>query len=238
MKKLLWILISVSINLNFNFIINTNMSFLTNYPITTISSIYGSPAERTGHFGVKYRGINTVKCPFDYTIYQMIIMDIKPDLIIEIGTYKGGSSLYYSDLLNLIGRGGVIHTIDIIDYVDSDLVKENPNIKRFFGGYQNYDLQLLEGFETILVIEDGSHQYDDVIGAFVKFSPYVSKSSYYIVEDGVISYLELSDSFSGGPLKAVNDIMIENKNFIIDRSYCDFFGYNATFNPNGYLKRI
>ena len=203
-----------------------------------LDTVYGSPLQRTGHFGISYRGINTVKCPFDYVLYQMIIMGVKPDLIIEIGSFQGGSALYYSDLLQLLNNGGQVHTIDIQDYINSDLVKNNPNIKIFGGGYQNYDLNNANGFNNILVIDDGSHQYQDVLQAFEKFSGLVGKDSYYIVEDGVVTYLGVDGNFSGGPLKAIDEIISQSKDFVVDRKYCDFFGTNATFNPNGYLKRI
>jgi cephalosporin hydroxylase len=203
-----------------------------------LDTVYGSPLQRTGHFGISYRGINTVKCPFDYVLYQMIIMEVKPDLIIEIGSFQGGSALYYSDLLQLLNNGGQVHTIDIQDYINSDLVKNNPNIKIFGGGYQNYDLNNANGFNKILVIDDGSHHYQDVVNAFDKFSNLVSKDSYYIIEDGVVTYLGIDGNFGGGPLKAIDEIISQSKDYVIDRKYCDFFGTNATFNPNGYLKRI
>ena len=66
----------------------------------------------------------------------------------------------------------------------------------------------------------------------------MGKDSYYIVEDGVVTYLGVDGNFSGGPLKAIDEIISQSKDFVIDRKYCDFFGTNATFNPNGYLKRI
>ena len=40
----------------------------------------------------KYHGIQTWKNPIDFWIYQEIIFDIKPDLIIEIGLHRGGST--------------------------------------------------------------------------------------------------------------------------------------------------
>ena len=58
-----------------------------------------------GHLSTTYRGVTMHKCPFDVTMYQMIINEIKPDLIIEIGTFKGGGALYYADLLDIIGKG-------------------------------------------------------------------------------------------------------------------------------------
>lgn len=168
----------------------------------------------------------------------MIINQVKPDLIIEIGTYKGGSSLYYSDILNILGGEREVHTIDIEDLVDSEEVLNNKNIKRFLGGYQNYDLNLIKNFSKILVIDDGSHHYSDVIGALNKFSTFVSKDSYFIVEDGVVSNLNMESYFDGGPQRGIKCFLSENQNFIIDRHYCDFFGINATFNPNGFIKKI
>ena len=38
-------------------------------------------------------------------MYQMIISEVKPDLIIEVGTRKGGGAYYLADLLDSIGNG-------------------------------------------------------------------------------------------------------------------------------------
>ncbi|MCX7861687.1 MAG: cephalosporin hydroxylase family protein [Bacteroidales bacterium] len=188
------------------------------------------------HYKVTYRGISILHNPFDYLLYQMLIFDVKPDLIIEIGSYNGGSALYFSDLLDLIGKGEV-HTIDIKDNI-APLVKQKKNIKFFFNGYENYDLSLTKEFNKILVIDDGSHKYEDVKNVLMKFAPIVSISSYIVIEDGIISHLKLSKHYNEGPLKAIDEFLKENKGFIIDAKYCNFFGQNATFNVNGYLKRI
>lgn len=189
-----------------------------------------------GHHMVKYRGVKYIRCPFDYVIYQMIINEIQPDLIIEVGTNAGGGALYMADVMDKIGKG-VIHTIDINDYVISELVKTHPRIKRFLGGYQSYDLSNAKGFEKIIVIDDGSHIYEDVKNALEKFKDLPSKNSYFIVEDGILNDLGYND-YNGGPLRAIEEFLTKNKNYVIDRKWCDFFGKNATFNVNGYLKRI
>jgi len=190
-----------------------------------------------GHLNTTYRGVPMHKCPFDFVIYQMIINELKPDLIIEIGTYKGGGALYYADLLDIIGKGEV-HTINIFDDVEDLQIINNPRIKRFIEGYQNYDLNLAKGFEKILVIDDGSHHAHEVLEAFKKFNSLVTLNSYYIIEDGVLSDLGYNPSYSGGPLQVMDEIINSTKNFIVDRKWCDFYGDNATFNPNGYLKKI
>lgn len=189
-----------------------------------------------GHHNVKYRGVTYLKNPFDYVMYQMIINEVKPDLIIEVGTRFGGGALYMADILDVIGKGEV-HTIDIVDYVDSSLVKTHPRIKRFLKGYQGYDLKETDGFETILVIEDASHTYQDCKAAIEKFAPLVSKDSYLIVEDGIVTELKL-EGFSGGPLKAISEFLPNHSEFIVDKKWCNFFGNNAKHNVSGFLKKV
>src|ERR1017187_7053232 len=62
-----------------------------------------------------WQGIQVLKCPLDLWIYQEIIFRLKPDLIIETGTYKGGAAHFLASVLDLIGKGEII-TIDIEEY--------------------------------------------------------------------------------------------------------------------------
>ena len=189
-----------------------------------------------GHHNTTYRGVSCIKSPFDYVIYQMIIEEVKPDLIIEIGSFEGGSALYLADLLELHGKGE-IHTIDIEDRID-ERAKGHKRIKFFSKGWENYDLRLVEDGKSVLVIEDGSHKYEDTLKAMKKFSKAVSLGSYLIVEDGIIDELGLSKEYDGGPVKAIKKFLGENNNFEVASNWADFFGKNATFNTIGYLKRI
>jgi cephalosporin hydroxylase/GT2 family glycosyltransferase len=184
-----------------------------------------------GHHKFTYRGVKCTKYAFDYLNYQMIINEVKPDLIIEIGTDIGGGTLYLADLL----ENGMVHTIDIKDQSDGSL-KNHPRIKLFTDGWENYDLKNAEGFKKILVIEDSSHTYENTLAVMKKFAPIVSVGSYLIVEDGIVTELGIDNMFNGGPLRATREFMKDNKNFIIDRKWCDFYGHNATANPDGYLK--
>jgi cephalosporin hydroxylase len=196
----------------------------------SVQSIY------EGHHLVTYKGIKAIRCPFDYVIYQMIINEVKPDLVIEIGTNIGGGALYIADLLDMNGKG-ILHTIDIVDMVNPK-VKEHNRIKFFTKGWEDYDLELTKGFEKILIIEDASHLYKDSIGILNKFHEIVPVDSYFIVEDGIINELGLEKEYEGGPLKAIREFLPSHPEFIVDRKWCDMFGINATFNVNGYLKKI
>lgn len=196
----------------------------------SVQSIY------EGHHQVTYKGIKAIRCPFDYVIYQMIINEVKPDLVIEIGTNIGGGALYIADLLDS-NKKGILHTIDIVDIVNPK-VKGHNRIKFFTKGWEGYDLELTKGFETILIIEDASHLYKDTLGILNKFHSIISKDSYFIIEDGIINELGLEKEYLGGPLKAIREFMPNHPEYIVDRKWCDMFGKNATFNVNGYLKKI
>lgn len=189
-----------------------------------------------GHHKVTYRGVKAIRCPFDYVIYQMIISEVKPDLIIEIGTRLGGGAYYLADLLDNIGHG-IIHTIDIVDEVDT-LVKNHRRIKFFTEGWAGYDLNLAKEYDKILIIEDASHLYQDTIGILNKFHGLVKKDSYFIVEDGIINELGFEKQYNGGPLKAIKEFLSDHPEYTIDRRWCDMFGTNATFNVNGYLRKL
>jgi cephalosporin hydroxylase len=188
-----------------------------------------------GHHQITYRGVPCIKCPFDYVTYQMILDEVKPDLIIEIGTNKGGSALYLADLMEIMGKGQ-IHSIDIQDEA-FDLVRKHPRIKLFTEGWQKYDLELAKNFETVLVIEDSSHEYENTLRAIQRFAPIVSPSSYLIVEDGIVEAMGWAKSYGGGPVKAIDQFLKGNSDFYRDTKWENFFGKNSTFNTKGFLLR-
>lgn len=189
-----------------------------------------------GHHNVTYRGVKAIRCPFDYVMYQMIVSEVRPDLIIEIGTRIGGGAYYLADLLDSIGKG-IIHTIDIVDEVDP-VVKKHERIEFFTDGWEGYDINCAKQYNKVLIIEDASHMYIDTIGILNKFHGLVNKDSYFIVEDGIINELGLEQKYNGGPLKAIREFLLMHPEYIVDRKWCNMFGQNATFNVNGYLKKI
>jgi len=52
-----------------------------------------------------WMGVPAQKNPLDAWIYQEIIFAVKPDIILEIGSYAGGSTLYFAHLLDILGTG-------------------------------------------------------------------------------------------------------------------------------------
>lgn len=188
----------------------------------------------TGGGYFKYFGIETIKYPTDLMIYQEIINEIRPDVIIETGTYKGGSALYFAHLLDVLKRGIVI-TIDI---KDSSLAK-HKRILHLLG--RSDKKEILEDLKDVckdkkvLVILDATHDYKSVLNELKNYSKFVSLNSYIIVEDTNINGHPVEKHFGKGAYEAVEEFMKDNKEFEIDKTKERFI---LTANPNGFLRRV
>src|SRR4051812_13108501 len=85
-----------------------------------------------------WMGVLCEKCPLDLWIYQEIIFEVRPDLIIETGTRFGGSALFMAQVFDFLGKGEII-TIDIDDTITR---REHPRITYVHGS--SSDAQLVE----------------------------------------------------------------------------------------------
>lgn len=194
----------------------------------------GLDGEDHTHLRTYWMNVPCLKCPLDLWIYQEIFAEIQPDLVIETGTYFGGSALYMAHILDVVGKGEII-TIDVSDYEARPM---HARIKYIKGSSVDADLikQLLgnRGNETRLVVLDSDHSKNHVLHELHLFAPYVSRGSYIIVEDTNVNGHPTLPSFGDGPYEAVQEFLEANPNFEIDRAREKFL---MTFNPNGFLKR-
>jgi len=201
-------------------------------PVKTVMEyIQKRMANRTTYFGV-----TAIKNPLDFWVYREIIFEVKPDVIVEVGNAFGGGALALAHILDNMGRGRVVG----VDYQHDTVptfIKEHPRIT-FFDGDACESLPEVEGLirdgETILVIEDSSHGYDNTLNVLRAYGPLVSVGSYLIVEDSNCRH-GIDVGPSPGPYEAVETFLEETDAFAIDRSRESFF---ITWNPKGYLKRV
>lgn len=182
-------------------------------------------------------GIPTLKCPLDLWIYQEIIFEVKPDVIIECGTAHGGSALFLASVCDLVGNGKVI-TIDIED--KKGRPKHN-RIKYLLGSSTSKEIvrkvrSLVKNGDKVMVVLDSDHHKEHVLNELRIYSNFVTKGSYIIVEDTNINGHPVYPEFGPGPMEAVEEFLREkNKDFVVDKTKEKFY---LTFNPKGYLKRI
>ena len=183
-----------------------------------------------------YFGVKAAKSPLDSWIYQEILFETKPDVIIEIGNLFGGGTLALAHFCDIMGKGKVIG-LDIDHSKISPAVSKHPRITLMQGDacalYERV-MELISQEDSVLVIEDSSHTYENTLNVLRTYSSLIKPGHYIIVEDS-ICYHGLEVGPSPGPYEAIERFVAENKNFIIDRSKEEFV---ITWNPKGYLKRI
>jgi len=183
-------------------------------------------------------GMPLLKCPLDLWIYQEIIFQLKPDLIIETGTSDGGSALFMANICDLLDRGQII-TIDIAP-VPEDTKPKNRRITYLVGSSTSPEIlkQVQEkgkGASKCLVILDSDHSKLHVLNELRLYSQLVTKGSYLIVEDTNLNGHPVAKNFGAGPWEAVEEFLAENMDFQPDESREKFF---MTQNPKGFLRKI
>ncbi len=185
-----------------------------------------------------WMGVRALKNPLDAWIYQEIIYEVKPDVIIEIGSAEGGGTLYFANLLDLIGHGMVIS----IDIDRTRFNVKHDRIVTFTGDSASPEIIAKVSEQcigkTVMVVHDGEHSREQVSKDLSAYSKLVSLNSYIIVEDGLLDLFHPRDSLGGrkdGPLVAVEQFLKTDNNFVIDK---ERERYILTYNPKGYLKRI
>jgi cephalosporin hydroxylase len=68
---------------------------------------------------------------------------------------------------------------------------------------------------------------------------HMAADEYLLIEDGICNSFNNEARYDGGPIRAIAEFLGEQPlRYEIDTRFCDFFGYNVTWNPNGYLRRL
>jgi len=170
------------------------------------------------------------------------------DIIIETDAAHGGSLIYYTSLLELLGKGKIIGVDIEIREHNRKVIERHPMFKR---------IELIEGSSTseeiikkirkivpkdskVIVCLDSNHTKDHVLKELQLYHGFVNLRSYIVVFDTNTSKLaELGACdemyINNSPKEAVEDFLKVNDNFEMDKHYNKLY---ISYSPNGYLKRI
>jgi cephalosporin hydroxylase len=183
----------------------------------------------------RWLGAQALKNPLDLWIYQEIMADTRPELIVETGTWRGGSALYLASICDLLGEGEIV-SIDIEPMRDD--YPQHPRIT-YLAGRSSTDPDLLAEMRAraagrrTLVVLDSDHSQAHVEAELEAYAPLVPVGCYLIAEDSNIG--RIRKDLLPGPLEAVEAFLSRTDEFEIDREREKFL---LTFNPSGYLKRV
>lgn len=173
-------------------------------------------------------GAEVCQLPTDLMTYQEIITEVRPELVIETGTFCGGSARFMQAILALLGYGGQVLSIDVGRHPD---LVVTPGVTYWVGG-ESVEPELVEKVTAMasdkrtLVLLDSDHSTDYVRRELDAYAPRVSLGSYLIVAD---------THFTNGPKEALAQWLPAHPEFAVDRSR-ERFG--ATLNRGGFLKRV
>jgi cephalosporin hydroxylase len=193
-------------------------------------------------------GITIRQFPQDLMIYQRLISQLEPDVIVETGTDAGGTSLYLASILEVLKPDARVLTVDI------DARKFNQTLKNLHVAGREHLLKRIQFFEgsstdpslfariksaipegaRVMVILDSLHTRQHVYDELKLYSPLVTPDSYLIVNDTHLEGWLSSDKMSQ-PLSAIRDFLAEDDRFVIDESANKFVVSCA---PSGFLKRV
>ena len=172
----------------------------------------------------------------DLWTIQETICEVKPELIIETGTNRGGSSLFYAHLFDLMNHGRII-TIDVEKLHNLS----HPRITYLLGSSTAPDIvatvkqAAAEVKGPILVILDSDHGEAHVRGELDSYAPLVTPGSYCLVQDGVIDKIWLFRGGRPGPLPATRKFLKTHPEFEVDHERNGRF--LITHHPMGWLRR-
>lgn len=191
---------------------------------------------------VRWLGRPIYQYPLDAWLIQEMVGEIGPELIIETGTWLGGSAFFYANLCDLMGQGEVI-SIDLapkgtmphprITYITGSSV--DPAIVSIVAKRVS---QLEQ--RRVLVILDSDHTAGHVLKELEAYAPFVHVGGYVHVQDGSIDELPIFKAFvkrfGPGPTAAVKAFLSNHPSFIRDIEVEE--RYIMTAHPYGWLKKI
>ncbi len=197
---------------------------------------YGADRRYRPWLDAHWLGVQTLKCPLDLWVFQEILCDCQPDVIIESGTFRGGTALFLASICDLLQHGRLI-TLDIENRSDRP-----AHARITYLGGSSTDAATLEKVrgligadERVMVILDSDHHQAHVLEELHRYSPLVSVGQYLVVEDTNLNGHPVWPDFGPGPMEAVQVFLKGNGSFVADAAREKFL---LTFNPGGYLRRV
>lgn len=197
--------------------------------------LYYHVSDRTW-LDTSYRGISTYKCPLDMWVYADLVHRLRPGLVVETGTWRGGSALFIAHQLDLNDLGEVVS----VDVKEQPSRPTHPRLTYLTGSSTDPVVldqvrARLPADEPVIVLLDSDHSQQHVLAELRAYAPMVPLGSYLIVEDTNVNGHPAAPDHGPGPFEAVQEFLAGDPGFEPDRR-CE--RYFLTQNPSGYLRRV
>lgn len=191
-------------------------------------------------FANKFLGVPALQHPFDAWVTQEIISETRPQVVVETGTFTGGSALLWASLLELLVDDGQVVTIDAEDRTGRarELPLWNRRVEFVQGSSADQEVANrvagMVGDLRVMVILDSLHTLEHVSAELDLFAPLVSPGCYLIVQDGFVNGHPCEPDWGPGPSEATAKFLAGDGRFEPDRERERML---FTLNPGGFLRR-
>lgn len=156
----------------------------------------------------EWLGVPIIQMPSDLVVFQQIVFETKPDLIIETGVARGGSAIFWASMQELCGIDGRVIGVDIdvrmhaLNAIAES--KYSSKIELIVGSSTNQEVvtsikQTASKYEKVMVVLDSNHTHDHVFEELCSYAEMVSPGCSLLVLDTVIDDLESYPERSWGP---------------------------------------
>jgi cephalosporin hydroxylase len=191
-----------------------------------------------GHTWVytNFLGVGMMKSPNDLWAYHDIMVNYRPEVVIETGTYQGGSALWFAFLMEALAIDGKVFTIDIEDRRSCS----HPKVIALASDSRSEELveslkSEVEGKRALIVL-DSDHREAHVRKELDLYAPLTKVGDWLVVEDTNIGWTDglgggdrgarggLEDYLNAHPGEFEQDIISER--------------YLLTMHPGGWLRRV
>jgi cephalosporin hydroxylase len=197
-------------------------------------------SDRSIFFGQTWLGIPTLQHPFDAWVTQEIIVETRPERIIEAGALCGGSATMWAMILDNLGPDGRVIAINLHDGMQKARTADVFNRRVHFVRRSTVDPAIVTkvrgmvaGYRTMVIL-DSAHDAPHVAAELSAYAPLVTPGCYLIVQDGFVNGHPLEPDHGPGPYEAIQDFLATDAGFEVDRTRERML---FTFNPSGFLRR-
>jgi len=203
-------------------------------------------------YNFTWMGRPIIKYPQDIVIMQELIWDVRPDLIIETGIAHGGSIIFSSSMMELLGNGGKVIAVDIeIRKHNREAIEKHPmmkNITKLEGSSVDEKIvqqiaDYAKNFKKVMVVLDSNHSHEHVYRELEMYTPLVSMDSYILLPDTFVEFFPKGYvtnrpwDVGNNPYTAMEAFLKTTDQFIKDESITNKLLITEAFG-GGYLKRI
>jgi len=189
-----------------------------------------------------FLGVPCLKSVSDMWNYQEILAERKPSLVIEFGTFNGGSALFFATILKLTSPHSRVLTVDLDQHSVNEAARSNPHIEFMEASSTSPETAnrirelRLQYPGSAFVVLDSDHSKNHVFQELLQLRQLTQSGDYVVVEDGNLNGHPVLPKFGPGPYEAIEEYFAQYPDdYVSDTAREEKFGF--TFAPKGFLIR-